>query len=196
MGQITINREFEIILELLKQRTHGRELSTYLDIPLTTVQRTLKDLEEADAVDYAIKGRNKVYQLKNNLQAKAKVLQAESYKLLKLLKQYPHLQPTLEDLQQTFEGNIILFGSYAKFSANKQSDIDIFIDTKERQMKTKVSNIHSRLSIKIGRLTDDDYLSKEIHANHVILRGAEAYHEQFTFQTSRPRKTQSNRSTE
>ncbi|MBI4447428.1 nucleotidyltransferase domain-containing protein, partial [Candidatus Woesearchaeota archaeon] len=71
----------------------------------------------------------------------------------------------------------ILFGSYAKGTANKESDIDIYIDTKDANLKEEVELISSKISVKIGKYNKESLLIKEIEKAHVIIKGVELYYE-------------------
>ena len=75
----------------------------------------------------------------------------------------------------------ILFGSYAKGLAKKDSDIDIFIETNNKKIKDDISLIDSKLSIKIGKYNKSNLLIKEIEKNHVIIKGGEYYYERNQF---------------
>ena len=75
----------------------------------------------------------------------------------------------------------ILFGSYAKGIAAKDSDIDIYIDTKDAKLKEEAEQIDSKISVKIGSYNKDSLLIKEIEKNHVIIKGTELYYEKNKF---------------
>ena len=85
MNQFKVNYDYEIILTLLKKQSHGRELANTLRTSLTRVQTALSDLRKTSIVDYETRGRNHMYFIKKNLISKAHVLNAEQYKLTKLL---------------------------------------------------------------------------------------------------------------
>ena len=72
---------------------------------------------------------------------------------------------------------IVLFGSYAKGLANKNSDIDIYIETKNRNVKKLVENVNSKINVKIGSFNIDSPLIKEIIKNHVIIKGIEVFYD-------------------
>ena len=75
----------------------------------------------------------------------------------------------------------ILFGSYAKGSANKGSDIDIYLETTENKLKAEVESIDSKISVKIGKYNQDSLLIKEMEKNHVIIKGIELFYEKNKF---------------
>ena len=76
---------------------------------------------------------------------------------------------------------IILFGSYAKGISKKDSDIDIYLETNDNSIKTRVKEINSKLSIKIGKFDTKSLLIKEIIKNHIIIRGLEDFYERVEF---------------
>ena len=75
----------------------------------------------------------------------------------------------------------VLFGSYAKGIAHKDSDIDIYIETASRTLKKEIKQINTKISLKIGRYDKNNLLIKEIEKNHVIIKGAEVYYEKNKF---------------
>ncbi len=182
MVQNRDNLELEIILLLLKEENHLRGIARSLGESHSTVLRRLNKLVKENVLDYKRKGKNKVFFIKNNLQAKNYVFNAERYKLIKLLRKYPELSIIVEDvLKKTSEKLIILFGSYAKFKAKKDSDIDIYIETKNRKVKEEIGFVNSKIRIKIGDFDIDSELIKEIIKNHIMLKGIEEFYEKTKF---------------
>lgn len=182
MNQNRINLKYEILLNLIKQESHGRELTKTLQQSLTTIQRDLKELEKENILEFKISGRNKIYSIKKNSAAKRYLFNAENYKLIKVIKRYPFLDPIFEDvLKKTNSQIIILFGSYAKFKAKKDSDIDFYIETDNKKTKREIELINSKINVKIGKFSLHSLLIKEIIKNHVILRGLEKYYEKIKF---------------
>lgn len=171
---------FDILDLLRRERLHVRALAEKLGTNHISVMRVLKILYNDNIVDYKVEGKNKVYYLKNVLVARKKILSLEQYKFEKLIKKYPHLNPLISDiLELVRHKTVILFGSFAKFMANKESDIDIFVETQDRNLRKKIMEIDSRLSIKIGRFDKSSHLGKEIIKDHIILRGAEEFYEKY-----------------
>lgn len=183
MNQYRINEELEIIGYLLKEPlTYGRKISKELHIPLTTTQRVLHSLEKENILESRQTGKNRMYTLKKNLISKSYIVNAENYKIIKLVHAYPLLTPLWEDiLRKTPYTMVVLFGSYAKFIAKKNSDIDIFIETQDLKVKQDIEALNSKLSVKIGLLNPKDLLTKEIIKNHVILKGVERFYGQLKF---------------
>ena len=176
------NVKYEIVLLLIKGKTHVRGLAHALKMSHSTVLRKLNELVKENILDYQTEGKNKVFYLRKNLQSQAFVFSAEHYKLTKLLRIYPELEVIIEELlKKTSNRMVILFGSHAKFIAKHDSDIDIYVETKNRKLKDKLEDIHSKLSVKIGSFDPDADLVKEIIKNHVILKNVEEFYEKIKF---------------
>lgn len=182
MTQIKVNYEFEVLLCLLKKEMHGRELSKTLETSLTRIQSILNELRRRNVLDYRVEGRNHVYFIKRNLIAKTFILNAESYKLAKLLSKYPFLEPLFKEATQKHPGKIIiLFGSYAKFIPKEGSDIDLYVESTDKKVKETINRINERIRVKIGRFYKEDPLIQEVIRNHVILQGSEEFYEKLGF---------------
>lgn len=172
------NLSLEIVDALLSGEVHARGLAKKLSTNHMTVARKLSELVGENALDFRIEGRNKVYFLKRGPEAKGYVLMAELHKLNRALKRYPELRNVIEKIQGDARVKLaILFGSYAKGTAARGSDIDLFVETEDRGLKRELELLNSRLSVKIGAYDSSGLLAKEIEKNHVILKGAELFHE-------------------
>lgn len=182
MVQNKTNLDLEIILVLLKNETHLREVSRNLDESHSTILRKINELLKENVLDYKKEGKNKIFFIKNNLKAKNYIYSAEIHKLNKILKKHPELAIIFEDVKKNFKnGMIILFGSYAKGISKKDSDIDIYLETNDNNLKTRMKEINSKLSIKIGKFDNNSLLIKEIIKNHIIIRGLEDFYERIEF---------------
>ncbi len=182
MVQIRDNLEFEIILVLLKGKFHLREISRILKESHATILRKINLLTEMNILDYKKEGKNNVYFIKKNIVARHFIYQAEHYKLLKIIKKYPKLAIILGDISEKIrEDIIILFGSYAKFSAKEDSDIDIYVESNKNELKNKLKQISSKISLKMGKFDSNSLLIKEIIKNHVILKGVEKIYDKTEF---------------
>lgn len=182
MFQNKNNLDLAIILTLLRGESHLRGVARQLKESPSTILRKLEVLREKNVLDYKKEGRNKVFFIKKNLQAKNYVFNAERYKLMRLLDEYPELGIIIEDvLKKNKDRLIVLFGSYAKFTAKKDSDIDVYVETRDKTAKADIEMIHSRLNVKIGDFDPDSELIKEIIKDHIILRGVEEFYEKTRF---------------
>ncbi|MBW2983441.1 nucleotidyltransferase domain-containing protein [Candidatus Woesearchaeota archaeon] len=168
--------DFEIIEALRKGPKHIRHISEATGIIPSTVTRTMRRLEEEGAVDFIHEGKNKIYSLKQTPEGQLYLYMTEHYKLLKLL-QDAQLRRIARQLQEHTSGELImLFGSHAKGTANSKSDIDIFVETDDRALKTRLSSLSEKLGIKIGKLQKENPLTQEIIKHHVIIQNTERFY--------------------
>jgi len=174
--------KIKVMESLLKKENHIRGLAKELNTNQTTIARKINELFKENVVDYKKEGRNKVYFLKKTLEALQFVLITEHYKLLEILKEYAYLRRIFQEIIRNKKIKLaILFGSHARKTATKESDIDIYIETISRDIKRKIEEIDSRVSVKIGKFNRKSLLIKEIEKEHVIIKGAELYYEKINF---------------
>lgn len=182
MTQIKINYLYEVMLLLLKQELHGREIAKSLKTSLTRVQSILSELRQNNVLDYKVEGKNHIYFIKRNQLSKSFILSAENYKLAKILSRHPQLEPVFQDIiEKSGCSLIILFGSYAKGNPSADSDIDVYMETTDTKIKDEIEKIYDSLSIKIGKFNPDELLIKEIIKNHTIIKGGEEFYEKLGF---------------
>lgn len=182
MVQKRDNVEFDIVGLLLRRENHIRGIAKKLNESHSTVFRKLDGLKRRNVVDSRKEGKNKIFYLKKNFVSRTYILQAELHKLIKLLRKHPELSIIFRDiLQKSDEKLVVLFGSYAKGLEKKDSDIDIYIETKSRNIKKSVEDIHSKINVKIGLFDTKSPLIKEIIKDHVIIRGIEEFYEKKQF---------------
>ena len=178
MVQKRNNLEMDIIELLLKADNHVRGIAKKLNESHSTILRKLDNLKKENVLDSRKEGKNKIFHLKNNLVSRTYILQAELHKLTKLLRHNPELGIIFEEiLKRSDDKLMVLFGSYAKGLAKKESDIDIYIETKSRNVKKTIEEIHSKINVKIGAFDTKSPLIKEIIKDHVIIRGIEVFYD-------------------
>lgn len=169
--------KLELLGELQKEERYVRELDKILNIPKSTVSDKLKELYEENIVDFKMNGRNKQYFLKNNIQVLNYIKIYEFYKFSKLINKYPQLKITIQEIIKTLDNElVILFGSYSKFSAQSKSDIDLYIETENKELKEKINLINSKINLKIGKFDKNSILGKEIIANHIIIQNIDRFY--------------------
>jgi len=177
MVQKRNNIVLDIITLLVKKEDHVRGIAKKLNESHSTVSRKLNNLKKENVVDYTKEGKNKTFFLKKNIITKSYIFKAELNKLIKLLRKYPELGIIFEEiLKKTDEKLIILFGSYAKGMAKKGSDIDIYIETTNKNTKKIVEEINSKIRAKIGPFDAKSPLIKEIIKDHTIIKGIEEFY--------------------
>ncbi len=169
---------FEIIDTLLKEKMHTRAIAKKLNTNHMTTARKLKKLVKENILDYKTEGKNKIYYIKKTSEARNYTIMTELHKLTQTLERYPELRHITQKIQRDKRIKLaILFGSYAKNTARKESDIDLFIETQEKEIKKETELLNTKLNIKIGNFDRKNTLIKEIEKNHTIIKGAELYYE-------------------
>ncbi len=157
------------------KKLYLREISKFSKLPLRTVQRTLADLENARILKSEVRGKNKYLFLNlENIETKQMILQAETYKTLQFLDKYPAFKSFLKDIRGV-SVPIIVFGSFAKFTADKVSDVDmLIISDKKIELPSHLlpNEIHEMYLSKdnfVRTSEKNEALIKKIKENHVIL---------------------------
>jgi predicted nucleotidyltransferase len=188
------NISIRITGHLIRSDSYPRNLAKQINTSHTTVLRKLRELLESNVVDYRVEGKNTVYFLKKTVEARVYIYMSEHYRLIELIDRNPGLRPVIRTIQNHPDIILaILFGSYAKGTANRQSDIDLYIETKgeinseanrtenNRELKRNLERQHTKLSIKTGSFDPDNLLIQEIIQDHIILKGVERYYEKTGF---------------
>jgi len=171
-----------IVQALLKSDNHIRGLAKELNTNQMNISRKINELYDENVVDYKLEGRNKVFSIKKTIEARQYAYSVESHKLIKAIAKYPRLRKIIEVIRNRRDIKLaVIFGSYAKETAKKESDIDIYIETRDRKIKEEISKIDSKLSVKIELYNKKNLLIKEIEKNHVIIKGIEEYYEKTKF---------------
>lgn len=166
---------------------HLREIARKTKIDVNTAQHQLKKLEEINVLSSTIKGKNKEYVLNlNNLITKYYLIMAETFAAIVYLQKNFIIKKVLIEIENKIDGPLILFGSFAKVTHNKESDIDLFsINEKkiENNMILKTArligrdiNIKSTTKSKFSSsLKNNDPLTHEVVSNHIVLKGVDEF---------------------
>lgn len=163
-----------------KSEFYLRQISKLTKLPLKTCQNVLARLEKERILKSQVEGKNKYFTLNlDNIQTKSHILKAEIYKTDNFLEKYPQFNIFLKSFNTTVP--IIIFGSFAKLKADKDSDLDILSLSKEEQKlpyhllpyKIHQNNL-SEDSFKKA-LMEKETLIQEIMENHIILNNSSSY---------------------
>ncbi len=174
----------DIILVLLRDPLHARGIAEILERSHSTVIRRLQELVEENVLDFTLEGRNKVYSLKRSIEGRNAAIVAELYKQSQVVADYPLFRGIIRTVLELQEVQIaLIFGSYAKGAAHERSDIDLFIETDDRNLKKRLEENYTALSVKIGLFDLDNPLIREIVKDHIIIKGVEKYFEKTKFFT-------------
>jgi predicted nucleotidyltransferase len=170
------NMRLDVIALLSRQPSHPRAVAKELHVNHMAAVRVLKLLVEANALDFRTDGRNKVYFLKKTIEARSLVIMAEAQKLSNTVAKHPILRQIISKIQADDRIKLaMLFGSYAKGNPDKNSDIDLYVDTEDLNLREELRELNTRLSVKIGTYDSANNLIKEIENDHVIVKGIEDY---------------------
>ena len=182
MFHVEQNCANEIVALLLQADLHPRGLAEKLQTNHMTITRKLSILVNENIVDYRTEGKNNVYFLKKSIEGKNAAMIAELYKQSRIVSNYPILRGIFQAIQEIHEIPLaLLYGSYAKGLQNKESDIDIYIETLNNDLKKQLEQRHSLMSVKIGEFDPDNLLIREIMKDHIIIKGVEAYFDKTGF---------------
>ena len=163
----------ELYLPDYKKQFYLREISKLAKIPLKTTQIILSNLEKDRVLKSAISGKNRYFRLNlDSIHTKFILQQAEIIRTSAFLEKYPFFKTFLKELNA--KNPIIVFGSFARFEAKEDSDIDLLVIPKEKGvplhlLPNKVHEIEMSKEAFIKALRRDEALIKEIQKNHVIL---------------------------
>lgn len=177
------NNELEVISLFrgnYRTRFYLREISKLSELPLKTCQNALAELEKANILKSKIEGKNKYFYLNlENIKTKSYLLQAEIYQTDIFIEKYPQFKMFLKSLKTTTP--IIVFGSFAKLTADKDSDLDLLIIS-EKELKLpfhllpfKPHQINLTEKSFLKALKEQEDLIKEIEENHIILNNHSFY---------------------
>jgi len=163
-----------------KARFYLREISRLSKLPLKTCQNNLSRLEKAKILKSKIEGKNKYFFLNlEDIKTKSYLQQAEIYQTDLFIKKYPQFKMFLKSLKTNTP--IIVFGSFAKFTADKYSDLDLLIISDKKlklpfhllPFKPHQINMTEKTFLKAIEQQED--LIKEIEENHIILNNHSFY---------------------
>jgi|SRR3989344_3690004 len=177
------NKELEIISLFrgdFKARYYLREISKLSKLPLKTCQNTLLNLEKAKILKSKTEGKNKYFSLNlENIKTKSYLQQTEIYQTDLFTEKYPQFKMFLKSLKTNIP--IIVFGSFAKFTADKNSDLDLLIIS-DRELKLpfhllpyKPHQINMPEKTLLKAINQQEDLIKEIEKNHIILNNHSFY---------------------
>ena len=156
-----------------------REISRLARLPLKNTQNVLNALEKSRILKSARSGKNKYFSLNlDNVQTKLYLLQSEIDKTLLFLEAYPQFKTFLKEVSKVA---IIAFGSFAKFAAGKESDLDLLILSEAEEklplhlVPCKIHDVRMSEASFIKAVKKKETLMKEIEENHVILNNHSFY---------------------
>lgn len=176
------NKELEVISLYrgsYKSDFYLRQISRLAKLPLKTCQNVLIALEKKSILKSKFEGKNKYFSLNlDNIQTKSALLQAEIYKTDLFLEKYPQFKTFLKELNTNIP--IIIFGSFANLTADKDSDLDLMILSEKEEpplhlLPYKVHKVNLSEASFIKSIKEQETLIKEIEEKHIILNNHSFY---------------------
>lgn len=162
---------------------HLRAIAREIQVDVKAVRTQLDRLEKLNILTSAQKGKNKEYRL--NLSSYLVVyymILAETFASIDYLSRNFEIKKLVNEASDNLGNAAVLFGSFAKEEITEESDIDILViaETKpdDRALREVGSLIDRKISVKFATLEqfskglmNGDPLTREVIANHVILKG-------------------------
>lgn len=176
-----------LYLDDYKKSLHLREISRETKIDVKAIQLQLKKLEKINVLSSIIRGRNKDYQLNlNNITTKYYLVMAETFMSIIYLKRHFLIKKIVEEIENKVHDPLILFGSFAKGTYTKDSDVDVFMISDKKINTSSITEatdmVGRKISLKstsrqqfLEGLRNNDPLIKEVVSNHIVLKGADEF---------------------
>ncbi len=170
-----------ILQEVVKEknrRIYGREIANKYKLNQKSVANALIRLEKGNILKYKTEGKNKYYFLNEfNPYIKEIVQISEVEKKYEFLKKNKVIEKLIREIEGQKSKIIILFGSYAKGTATKNSDLDLYVvgdfdkGNLEKDYRIKIQVVKSNEE----KFDSRNPLIKEILENHIVLKGIEEF---------------------
>ena len=160
-----------------------REVEKLLKISPRTAQLILEDLEGKGIIESKIRGKIKSYKLKISELSRRYLTFVEQYKSIAFMEKNLLIKEVIEKISPFIDGIGIIFGSYAKGTSNRESDLDLFIagNYKMEEIKKVSRNLGIEISVRCYQLetfeknVTQDILIKEILKNHIVFINTELF---------------------
>lgn len=174
--------EFEILKLFIKGKNiffHGREIARLLKKNQKTISKTLLDLENKKILYSEQRGKNKHYYLNfENPVMEEVIALVEINKKKKFLEKNAILLDAFRELERNCQGLLLVFGSYAKNTQKKDSDLDLFLIGEIKNLDYIKNSygikFHIINSTKNKFDLNNNFL-KEVLENHIIIKGVEDF---------------------
>ena len=160
-----------------------REAQRTLKISPRTSQTVLADLERRGVIESKKRGKIISYRLKKNEISRRYMTFCEEYKSIGFLSGNAMIAEIIEKIGGCIDGIGVIFGSYAKGLAGKDSDLDVFVaGTYDRERIDTVSQTYGiDISVKCYPLENfrkamrGDILVKEVLKSHIVFLNSEEF---------------------
>lgn len=143
----------------------------------------MRNLEKKSILKSETRGKIKIYKITPSFISREYLLLTENYKKIAFLEKNIIIKEIVEKIESYIDGISLIFGSYAKGTYKKDSDLDIFVAGSYKKNEiNKISNLYNiEINIKQYDLTafennlHKDIFLREILDNHIIIKGTEEF---------------------
>jgi hypothetical protein len=191
MEEYNINQTTLAILGLYRSNyrraCYLREIARDVSVDVKAVQLQVKRLERLNILTSTQRGRITEYRLNlSNVATRYSLVLAETFATMQYLAKNFVIKKMVDELDDIMEGGLILFGSFAKGQARKESDIDIMVITERKFTRDAFDNVGTLMGRNVSPKTaspsqflrglrEGDLLVREVVANHVVLKGVDEF---------------------
>lgn len=179
-----LNLSIDILEEFVKgkdRKIYGWLLAKKMKKNQKTIANNLNKLEKKHILKFRTEGKNKYYFLNfDSPYIKEVVKIVEINKKIRFLENNPGLISLVRELERNTEGILAVFGSYASGKSSTDSDLDLFLIGKIRN----IDLIKESSGIKLSIIKSDqkkfdleNSFIKEVMENHIVLKGVEGFAE-------------------
>ena len=170
---------FEEFLRDFNSRLTGSFIAKKKNLNQKTVSNYLNKLEKEHILKSKIQGKNKLYflNLDNKEIIKNFIIAVEHLRTINFYKKNILIKEITGKIQPNIKGIAVIFGSYAKNTQKKDSDLDILLIGKCNEKEiNKISKIYKiEINLKIYPRLEQDILTKEVIKDHIIIRNVEQF---------------------
>ncbi|NOR85528.1 hypothetical protein GQ473_05410 [archaeon] len=164
----------------------GSQIAKMKNLNQKTVATTLNKFESQKFLKSTTQGRNKLYYLNiEDAQMSVQFISiVEHLKTMNFYKNQPFIKDVVSKIMPLFNDIVIIFGSYAKGTQKKDSDLDIFVVGSYKSDELEKISKAYKIEINVKSypwdvfkkaLKKKDPFLEEIMRNHIIINDIQSY---------------------
>ena len=182
MSKMLLNlRIIEEFLGDYSVKKTGSSIAKKRKLNQKTVANYLLRLEKEHVFKSRTEGKNKLYffNLNDREIVKHFIIAMEHLRTAEFFKKNILVKEISEKIVPYIKGIALIFGSYAKSCQKEDSDLDILVIGKVKEVEIdRISRMYNKeINLKIYPVLKKDILTKEAIKNHIIIKGVETYYE-------------------
>jgi len=180
MSIMLLNKEMDVLKEFSEdyhKKVYGRNLAKKLKMNQKTASNVLNKLEKDLILKSESEGRNKYYSLNKSLPSIKEILKIiEISRKQEFLERNKKIADLFRKIEEKTEGLLVVFGSYANYTQNQKSDLDLFVKGNIKNLDELEELYKIKLNvIKSSKFDKNNNLIKEVIKNHILLKGVEEF---------------------